>query len=191
MGVPACHISYQQSNRVVRPGGGIVYFQHILPDHLTDVFHRFYDVTNSHMTNSRTTGEVTMNYFAIVCFVWAGIGIATRILMVAYGERWNRWEMTHAYAVQRPQWVVFVAGAGIVFIAFTWYKVFTTDVNHSWILATLVSLTSIKLSVLLFQYEKFRAFASEILNNKYKKMRLTVSVALMAIVLLVMGLRLY
>lgn len=132
-----------------------------------------------------------MNYFAIVSFVWAGIGIATRILMVAYGERWNRWEMTHAYAVQRPRWVVFIAGAGIVFIAFTWYKVFTTDVNHSWILAALVSLTSIKLSVLLFQYEKFRAFASDILNNKHKKMKLTVSVALMAIVLLVMGLRLY
>ncbi|OHD34038.1 MAG: hypothetical protein A2Y31_09155 [Spirochaetes bacterium GWC2_52_13] len=132
-----------------------------------------------------------MNYFAIVCLVWAGIGIATRILMMAYGERWNRWEMTHAYAVQRPRWVLVVAGVGIAFIAFTWYKVFTTDVPYSWIIATLVSLTSIKLSALLFQYDKFRTFASEILNDRHKKMKLTVSVALMSIVLLAMGFQLY
>jgi hypothetical protein len=132
-----------------------------------------------------------MNYFAIVCIVWAGIGIATRVLMVAYGERWNRWEMTHAYAEQRPRWVLVVAGAGIAFIAFTWYKVFTTDVPYSWIVATLLSLTSIKLSALLFQYGNFRKFASEILNNRHKKMRLTVSVALMSIVLLVMAFQLY
>lgn len=40
---------------------------------------------------------VELNYFSILCFLWAIVGIVTRILMVSLGKQWNDWEMEKAY----------------------------------------------------------------------------------------------
>lgn len=131
------------------------------------------------------------NYFSYLCFGWAFVGIITRILMVGLGERWNRWELQRAYAKKKPKWIYGLAMGGIILVGVTWYKVVSLEVRGSWIIATVLSLTLIKISALLFNYEKFRRFASDTLNNPRKKMRLTISVFLMSIVFILLGLFVY
>lgn len=134
---------------------------------------------------------MNFNYFSYLCFIWAIIGIVTRILMTVYGERWNKWEMDQAYKEEKPKWIYLISLLGILLVAFTWYQVFNLDVEYSWIIALLLSLTLVKISALLFNYEKFRAFASETLNDPKKKIRLNISVFIVSIVMILLGLFVY
>lgn len=134
---------------------------------------------------------MNFNYFSYLCFIWAIVGIVTRILMTVYGESWNRWEMERAYKKEKPKWIYLISLLGILLVAFTWYQVFNLDIEYSWIIALLLSLTLVKISALLFNYEKFRAFASDILNNPKKKLRLNISVFIVSIVMILLGLFVY
>jgi hypothetical protein len=132
-----------------------------------------------------------LNYFSILSIAWALVGILTRILMTAFGERWNEWEMSSAYKKERPGWVVIVSLLGILLVAFTWYQVMNTEVAYAWIIAALLTVTLVKISALLFRYEAFRRFASEVLTDPAKKKQLTISVFLLSLVMLWMGIFLY
>jgi len=111
--------------------------------------------------------------------------------MVGFGDKWNKWEMNNAYKEKKPKWIYLVSGLGFFLSAFTWYKVFTTDVKYSWVIAILISLPLVKISALLFRYDEFRKFAEETLNDPKKKMKLTISVLLMSVIFIVMGIVLY
>ncbi len=132
-----------------------------------------------------------INYFSLLCFGWAIVGITTRILMVVFGDKWNKWEMEHAYTKKKPAWIYVVGGLGLALVIFTWYQVFNLDVKYSWIIGVLISLSLIKISALLFNYNKFREFASETLNNPRKKRKLNISVFLMSVVFILLGIYLY
>ena len=131
------------------------------------------------------------SYFRYLCYGWAAVGILTRILMVGLGDKWNKWEMTNAYKENKPSWIYVIALLGIILVGYTWYMVFTTSVSYSWIIALLVSLTLIKITNLVFNYEQFREFASTVLNDPKKKLKLTISVFIMSIVFILLGYNLY
>jgi uncharacterized membrane protein YdcZ (DUF606 family) len=131
------------------------------------------------------------NYFSYLCFVWAAVGVVTRVLMVTMGDRWNKWEMERAYASQKPAWIYAVGVLGLFVIALTWYQVFNLDVRYSWIMAVFVSLTTVKLSALLFKYDQFRQFASETLSNPQKMKKLNISVLTISIIFIALGLFVY
>ncbi|MBV1759027.1 MAG: hypothetical protein KMY55_14455 [Dethiosulfatibacter sp.] len=131
------------------------------------------------------------NYFSYLCFIWAAVGIITRVLMVTMGDRWNKWEMEKAYASQKPVWIYVIGVVGLFVIAWTWYQVFNLNVQYSWIMAVIVSLTTIKLSALLFKYDQFRQFASETLNNPKKMKKLNISVLTISIIFIALGVFVY
>jgi len=130
-------------------------------------------------------------YFRYLCYGWAAVGIITRILMLGFGDKWNEWEMKNAYKEEKPKWIYIVSILGVLLVGYTWYMVITTSVPYSWIIATLISLTLIKISNLLFNYGKFREFASSVLNDRKKKMQLTISVFIMSVMFILLGYNLY
>ena len=130
-------------------------------------------------------------YFSVLAFGWAGLGVGSRVAMFMMKDRWKSWEMNSAYAEQRPAWVWVAGLAGLLLIALTWYMVITTDVRFSWILAVLVSLTGVKVSVLLFDYERFRRFASETLADRSKMIQLNGFVLTLSVVRIWMGVSWY
>ncbi|WP_422485691.1 hypothetical protein [Gudongella sp. DL1XJH-153] len=134
---------------------------------------------------------MNFNYFSYLCFVWAAVGIITRILMITLGDKWNKWEMEHAYSEKKPMWVNIVAGFGIIVVVITWIQVFRLDVDYSWIIAVITTLSLIKISALIFNYEKFREFASETLHDKSKLLRLNISVFAASVIFIALGLFLY
>jgi hypothetical protein len=126
-----------------------------------------------------------------LCFGWAFVGIVTRILMIVLGEQWNTWEMEHAYTQKKPMWVNVISIASVIIVVFTWYQVFNLGIAYSWVIAMLTTLTLVKISILAFNYDQFRVFASNTLNNPEKKIILNLIVFLMSLVFIVLGLFVY
>jgi hypothetical protein len=132
-----------------------------------------------------------INYFSILCFVWALIGIVSRILMIYLGDRWGKWELDKVYSKRKPKWIYVVGALSLIMIGFTWYEVIVSGIQFSWIIALLVSLTLIKVYTLIFDYQRFREFAKEILNNKKKLINLNIGVITFSVVFILMGIFLY
>ena len=130
-------------------------------------------------------------YFRWLCFMWAFVGITTRILMVVLGDTWNKWELDHAYTKEKPRWINVIGGVAFAIVIYTWYQVFSSNVAYSWIIAVFTSLTLIKISALLFNYDTFRQFAYKTLSDPLKRKKLNISVFFMSIVFILLGLYLY
>lgn len=132
-----------------------------------------------------------MNYFKALCFIWALIGIGSRIIMHFMGEKWNDWELGSAYKSKKPWFINFIAIIGIMVVIYSWYNVFALNIKLSWIISFLVTSTTLKVSVLLFKYDEFRKFAVITLNDKTKMRALNLAVLILSSVLVLMGLYLY
>lgn len=77
----------------------------------------------------------------------------------------NKW-IAKAYSKKRPLWVVPVVLAGLILVAFAWYKYFTTDVHYSIVITIHFSLTAIKGVILLFDYQKFQTWVAGMLQRE-------------------------
>ncbi len=130
-------------------------------------------------------------YFKAICFIWALIGIGSRIAMGIMGEKWKAWELDKVYMKKKPKFINFFGFLGYLIVIFTWYQVVVTDVKYSWIIAIIMSATLIKISAILFNYDAFRAFGSALLNDKKRMFKLNVGVLIFSIVLILMGLFVY
>jgi len=132
-----------------------------------------------------------VSYFSYLCFFWALVGLSSRFFIIKLGNKWNEWELEKIYSQNKPKWIYFLALLGILLVAFTWYKVFTTQINYSWIIALLISLTLIKIFNLLFRYEQFREFVVNTLNDKKRWLKINISIIIFSIILTLMGFFLY
>ena len=43
-----------------------------------------------------------LNFFNITCFAYAFLALLTRVIMVFYREKWNKWELNKAYTKKKP-----------------------------------------------------------------------------------------
>ncbi len=111
--------------------------------------------------------------------------------MIGFGKKWNEWELSKAYSVNKPVWIYYTGVFSVVFITYTWYRVFTDEVLFSWLIALMLSLSLIKVHKLIFEYDKFRNFVFRILNNPRKLMILNLSVLIVSVFLILMGVYLY
>lgn len=133
----------------------------------------------------------TLNYFESLCFFWAAVGIGSRLLMGLFGSKWKTWEINKAYAAKRPRWIYGIAIAGILLVGYTWVQVARTSIPYSWVIAVLITITLVKISALLFAYDRFRQFVSNTLSNQKKFKQLNLSVILFSLVCIWMGTVLY
>jgi hypothetical protein len=132
-----------------------------------------------------------MLYFRVLCFLWAAVGIGSRIAMAMMGKRWAEWEETQAYSETRPGWVVAVALFGYGLVVLTWYVAISQQIPYGWVLALLVTSTTVKVSVLLFNYVAFREFLQTSLRSRSRMAIINGSVLLLSAILVWMGLFLY
>lgn len=133
----------------------------------------------------------SLNYFSILCFAWALMGIGSRFIMIYLGQKWNKWELEKVYSEEKPAWIYFAGVAALFLVGYTWVRVFTSDIRLSWIIALLITLTLIKISILIFNYNKFRIFAKTVLNDKQKLMKLNIGVVLFSAIFILLGIYLY
>jgi len=126
-----------------------------------------------------------------MCFLWAGIGIVSRVAMAIMGEQWAVWEESQAYKEERPAWVLVVSVVGYLLVALTWMVYLTQSIPYGWVLALMMTSTAVKISILLFNYSAFRVFMKESLRDKKRMMVINASVVVLSAVLIWMGVFLY
>ena len=109
-----------------------------------------------------------MSYFKIL-----GIAFGLAAMMKPVYMHLIPWDenkfIAKAYSKKRPKWVVPVAIAGLLLVAFTWYKELTTDVAYSMVITIIFSLTAIKALLFIFDYEKFQKWVAGMLAEKEGK----------------------
>jgi hypothetical protein len=105
-----------------------------------------------------------MNYFQVL-----GIGFGLLAFLKPFYMHVLPWDenkfIEKAYTSQRPKWIVWVAVLGILLVAFTWYKQLTTDIQYSWIVSIMFSLTAVKALFFLFDYQRFYRWVAGMLKK--------------------------
>lgn len=133
-----------------------------------------------------------MNYFEGLSYAFGALMILTRPAMYLFPKSWNRFELNIAYTEKQPRWVWMVAAMGLLLVGFTWYQYFTTDIPNSIIITIIISLTLIKTSQVLFNYQQFRKFATYILTVDRRILNIiNVVVIAMGVALILLGFFIY
>lgn len=127
-----------------------------------------------------------LNYFAVISFFWAFIGLFTRFIIFISGRYWNDWEENVAYTDEKPKWLIIVHIFAIALILFTWYMVITSDVTASWIIAFLMTCILVKILFQLFKYAEFKTYVKKIMHND--KIFCTINIAVTIFSLCLIGL---
>jgi uncharacterized membrane protein YdcZ (DUF606 family) len=137
-------------------------------------------------------GGLAMNYFQVLSFAFGIVLILTRPAIQFFPKQWNAFELNIAYTEKQPRWVWFIGLLGISLVAFTWYKHLTAEVPYSLVITLLLTLTLVKMSQVLFNYQQFRAFVVKVLEKDRKTLALINLFALiLGIASLLMGFLLY
>jgi uncharacterized membrane protein YdcZ (DUF606 family) len=113
-----------------------------------------------------------MNYFQVLSIAFGAILILTRPAIQFFPRQWNAFELKRAYTKKQPLWVWIVGFLGLILVVYTWYKHFTADVPYSIVITILISLTLIKTSQVLFNYNRFRTFVEQVLKKDRKTLTL-------------------
>ena len=133
-----------------------------------------------------------MNYFKVLAIVFGLIAFLKPFYMHILPWDENKF-IGKAYTEKRPTWIIPVAIVGLLLVAFTWYKHFTTDIDYSLILTILFSLTAIKAIFFIFDYEKFQKWVAGMLNkDKGKKIVLIdIGAGIFGLLLVLLGIFVY
>lgn len=131
-----------------------------------------------------------MNYFQFLSIGFGIFAIVVRSLIHILGERWTKFELDTAYTAKRPAWIWGAAAVGIAVTALTWYKHFTTEIPWSLAITIMVTLTLVKLSQVLFNYENFRNFAKLALVHD-RRIIIAINVATITLGLAMIGLGIF
>jgi len=116
-----------------------------------------------------------MNYFEILGISFGFLAFLKPFYM--HILPWNEMKgIEKAYAEKRPTWVIPTAIAGILLVAFTWYKEVTTTIPYSILITLLFSLTLVKAVYFLFDYKKFQQWVSGMLKRERGKQIILVDI---------------
>lgn len=133
-----------------------------------------------------------MTYFKVFSIIWGIAMVGVRLMIHLIPEKWNEFELNKVYTEQKPKWVWAVGILSILIVAVTWYKEITTEVNLSIIVTVLTTLTLIKISQLLFNYNKFRSFVVKALVEDRRIItRINIVTTVFGITMILLGLFLY
>jgi hypothetical protein len=133
-----------------------------------------------------------MNYFEGLAIGFGLVMILTRPLIHLFPQRWADFEMNRVYTHRQPLWVWLVGVFGLGLVVFTWYRHFTQAVPYSIVVTLILSLTLIKVSQVLFNYQQFRTFAGRVLQRERSTMNLiSLVTGLLGLALIGLGIWVY
>jgi hypothetical protein len=135
----------------------------------------------------------TWNYFRILALVWGAIAIITKpVLFNLFGKQWRAWLSQNAYSKgKRPAWILWAAIGSALLIGYTWYRVAVDAIALDWILAALMTVSSVKIITLLFDYTKFQEWVQDLFDNPKKETQMVISVTFIGLILIGMAFWLY
>ena len=130
--------------------------------------------------------------FKIICYI---LFIATFLKSLAgifFHDILYEWAKRH-YSKNKKSWTtIFLLIYGIIVFLLTWYATIFDYVKHGWIITFLITLSSIKLFGLIFNWKKVsKKFANFIENSSHKLWILDIILFFLSIIFLFMGIFIY
>lgn len=132
-----------------------------------------------------------INFFNISCFVAAGLAILSSIVRLVFPEILNSFEKNLIRTEEKPFWVFALGVFSIMLIVIVWFHVWKSTLQYTWIMATLFSVSLIKSSMFVFNYEQFKRISAKFIGNNKRMKILNLFVLFYGLVLLAMGVFLY
>lgn len=133
-----------------------------------------------------------MNYFKVLGIVFGLMALLKPFYMHLIPWNENKF-IAKAYTKKRPKWILPVAIVGLVLVTFTWYKELTTQIEYSYIISILFSLTAVKALFFILDYEKFQKWVAGMLShNEGKKIVLIdVFVGIFGVAVIILSILIY
>lgn len=133
-----------------------------------------------------------MNYFKVLGIVFGLMALLKPFYMHLIPWDENKF-IAKAYTKKRPKWILPVAIVGLVLVTFTWYKVLTTQIEYSYIISILFSLTAVKALFFILDYEKFQKWVAGMLShNEGKKIVLiNIFVGIFGLAVIILSILIY
>ncbi len=117
-----------------------------------------------------------MYYFKTIGIVFGLLAMLKPFYMHLIPWDENKY-IAQAYTKKRPWWIVLLAIIGLLLVAFTWYMELTTTIHYSLVLTILFSLTAIKASFLLLNYQSFQKWIAKLLLAERNKKIIAIDIA--------------
>ena len=117
-----------------------------------------------------------MYYFKILGIVYGFLAMMKPFYMHLIPWDENKY-IAQVYSKKRPLWIVFIAIAGLSLVAITWYMELTTSIPYSLVLTILFSVTAIKASMLLINYQSFQKWIEKLLMAERNKKIIAIDIA--------------
>ena len=130
--------------------------------------------------------------FKIVCYVVAGAAFCKGLVGVFAHDKLYGWAEKHYSTKDRSLtvWLFLIYGVGVV--GTTWYATIFNYVKHGWILTVIMSIMSLKLLGLIYNWEETsKKFVNLIKDSNKKLWLLDFIVLFLGAVFLWMGMYLY
>lgn len=133
-----------------------------------------------------------MNYFKVLGIVFGLMALLKPFYMHLIPWNENKF-IAKAYTKKRPKWILPVAIVGLVLVTFTWYKELTTQIEYSYIISILFSLTAVKALFFILDYEKFQKWVAGMLShNEGKKIVLIdIFVGIFGVAVIILSILIY
>lgn len=132
------------------------------------------------------------NYFKVLSIVYGLIMIGKGPVIHLLGEKWTKFELEIAYTEKQPLWVWIVGILGMGLVGITWYIHFITAVSYSILITLIITATMVKVSQVLFNYQRFREFAVTVTTEKRSVLTtMNIVTALFGVVLVLLGVIVY
>jgi len=130
--------------------------------------------------------------FKIICFILFGATFIKSITGLLFHEKLYGWAKRH-YSKNKKSWTtIFLLIYGIIVFLLTWYVTIFDYVKHGWIITLLITVSSVKLFGLIFNWEKIsKKFVKFIENSSKKLWILDITLLILSLIFLLMGLFLY
>lgn len=130
--------------------------------------------------------------FKIISFIWAGTCILKALIGFIFHEKFYSWDKKQYSSKNWPASFLIFIPYGIGIFIVTWYATIFHYEKHGWILTLIVTISSLKLFSILFNWKKTsERFVKFIDLNSWKLWAVDIFVIIMGMLFLFLGIYIY
>jgi phosphate starvation-inducible membrane PsiE len=129
-----------------------------------------------------------MDYFRIVSYVLGGLMIFSPVTHYLKPQAYADFVLEKIYTQKRSMWMNLLAVLGTVLVMFSWYQCVHYLNGLSLTVCLVLTLSLIKIGLILFRYQEFRKLIVELLTREKVALRIMMACSMvMGFGLLVIG----
>ena len=91
--------------------------------------------------------------YSLVCYILSAAALTKGLVGIFAHEKLYSWAEDHYARKEKSATVIFLLIYGILVLGLSWYAAFFDYVRYGWVLTAFITLSSVKLAALIFNWE--------------------------------------